>query len=378
MSSNAQRHCYPLDSPPPLTNLMPFRLKSNNAPKLHSRWSEPIPSLIPHRRLGNGAFGLVWEVTRPDIVNENGEEVKYAAKITRKPESQDKYSKQLAQEDEEWVRSEARIMRELSHPNVVATSRSALSQKDLLQRESQSIIHDVIRQLLNAVAHFDTNYTLHRDLKPGNLLFRTYSTSSRSSDSSSSSSSSSAKMKEGLVVGDFGNARRNERRKAHKLCGTIGYLAPEQSKGEYTTKVDMWSVGSKQSNGNAEDFEIVMTNEMVDGIFITSNLWKFCSEDAKNFVRKCLEVDPDKRMSAHKALSHPWLREYRRDTGNNVEIPIRSKQLWSKGLSSVQQKASEALQEKAKGTATSTDPRKVQAMSSKDNGKGGHKHRGTK
>ncbi|EJD00335.1 Pkinase-domain-containing protein [Fomitiporia mediterranea MF3/22] len=436
MSVNAQRHSYALNSPPPLVNLTPFEVKSHKAPKHHDRWKDPIPYLTPCRKLGQWSFWpcmgvyiiltlLIPEVTRPDIKDGNGEEVKFAAKITKKPEIQDKESQKLAEEDEIWVNSEALIMRELRHPNVLEfygvfvndyawviiceyakggdLEERIKSRGPFREKEAKHYAW----QLVKAVAHFDSHHTLHRDLKPSNLLIRTYNTPSRSSDSSSSSSSSDEKVKEAVVVGDFGNARRNEKRKAHKLCGTLRYLAPEQSKGEYTTKVDMWSVGSivselltksntydaigyhrvlkaKQSKDNTEDFEIVMTNAMIDRIFNT-NIWRFISNDAKSFVRRCLEVDPERRMSAHEALEHPWISEYKRNAVEKTEIPIRTKQSQRKNSISAKHgtprssQRSEDLEGRktAAGSALSQHQKVNASTDTKDARKGGRRH-GTK
>jgi calcium/calmodulin-dependent protein kinase I len=37
--------------------------------------------------------------------------------------------------------------------------------------------------------------------------------------------------------------------------------------------------------------------------------WSNVSESAKEFIRKCLNVDPAERLTAHAALGHPFLAE---------------------------------------------------------------------
>ncbi|KAK6617877.1 hypothetical protein RUM43_014106 [Polyplax serrata] len=84
----------------------------------------------------------------------------------------------------------------------------------------------LMQQLLRAVAHLHDNWILHRDLKTSNLLLS---------------------HKGVLKVGDFGLAREygSPLKIYTPIVVTLWYRAPElllQSK-EYTTSIDMWSVG---------------------------------------------------------------------------------------------------------------------------------------
>ncbi|XP_011262301.2 cyclin-dependent kinase 11B isoform X1 [Camponotus floridanus] len=84
----------------------------------------------------------------------------------------------------------------------------------------------LMQQLLRAVAHLHDNWILHRDLKTSNLLL-----SHRGI----------------LKVGDFGLAREygSPLRQYTPIVVTLWYRAPELllSDKEYSTPVDMWSVG---------------------------------------------------------------------------------------------------------------------------------------
>ena len=107
--------------------------------------------------------------------------------------------------------------------------------KSLLETERgrflQSEVKCLLQQLLRAVAYMhDTCWLIHRDLKTSNLL---YSNNGH------------------LKVADFGLARLysagsgGERLRMTPLVVTLWYRAPELLLGEpnYTTAVDMWSVG---------------------------------------------------------------------------------------------------------------------------------------
>ena|SRR5436190_21163669 len=84
----------------------------------------------------------------------------------------------------------------------------------------------LMQQLLRAVAHLHDNWILHRDLKTSNLLL-----SHRGI----------------LKVGDFGLAREygSPLRQYTPIVVTLWYRAPELllSDREYSTPIDMWSVG---------------------------------------------------------------------------------------------------------------------------------------
>lgn len=83
-----------------------------------------------------------------------------------------------------------------------------------------------MQQLLRAVTHLHDNWILHRDLKTSNLLL-----SHRGI----------------LKVGDFGLAREygSPLRQYTPIVVTLWYRAPELllSGKEYSTPIDMWSVG---------------------------------------------------------------------------------------------------------------------------------------
>lgn len=44
-----------------------------------------------------------------------------------------------------------------------------------------------------------------------------------------------------------------------------------------------------------------------DYSFTPLEYWKGISLQARDFIKRCLTVDPNNRMSAHEALSHPWI-----------------------------------------------------------------------
>ncbi|CAK9780368.1 Pkinase-domain-containing protein [Cutaneotrichosporon oleaginosum] len=90
----------------------------------------------------------------------------------------------------------------------------------------QSEVKTIMRQLLSAVAHCHSLWILHRDLKTSNLLMNNRGQ---------------------IKVADFGLARKfgDPLGDMTQLVVTLWYRAPELLLGskEYTTAIDMWSIG---------------------------------------------------------------------------------------------------------------------------------------
>ena len=48
---------------------------------------------------------------------------------------------------------------------------------------------------------------------------------------------------------------------------------------------------------------------VADYSFTPFEYWRGVSEDARKFIKRCLTIDPTQRMTAHEALSHPFVAE---------------------------------------------------------------------
>lgn len=141
-----------------------------------------------------------------------------------------------------------------------------------------------------------------RDLKPENLLLES--------------------KKEGspIKVIDFGTSRQfNSAIKMNQKFGTILYMAPEVLKGKYDQKCDIWSCGvicyillcGYPPFNDRIDTVIIEKIKKADLVFPPEE-WNQVSLEAKDFVRKLLNPDPDSRLSASEALKHPWILKRRR------------------------------------------------------------------
>ncbi|XP_042060602.1 CDPK-related protein kinase-like isoform X1 [Salvia splendens] len=156
----------------------------------------------------------------------------------------------------------------------------------------------VMIQILNVVSFCHLQGVVHRDLKPENFLF-----TSKEEDST-------------LKAIDFGLSdfvKPDER--LNDIVGSAYYVAPEVLHRAYSTEADVWSIGviayillcgSRPFWARTESgiFRAVVKAEPT----YEEQPWPTLSSEAKDFVKRLLNKDPRKRMSAAQAMCHPWLR----------------------------------------------------------------------
>jgi len=172
---------------------------------------------------------------------------------------------------------------------------------------------DLIRATLSAVAYLHDHGIVHRDLKPENLLFRTPEDNAD------------------LLIADFGLSRIMDEEQFHVLtttCGTPGYMAPEIfRKTGHGKPVDIWAIGvityfllcgytPFDRDSNLEEMQAIL---VADYSFTPLEYWRGVSLTAREFIRRCLTVDPAARMTAHEALSHPWITELGKNNADGEE-----------------------------------------------------------
>ncbi|KAK4777492.1 hypothetical protein SAY87_017679 [Trapa incisa] len=172
---------------------------------------------------------------------------------------------------------------------------------------SEEDAKDVMVQILTAVAFCHLQGVVHRDLKPENFLYTAKSANSP------------------LKAIDFGLSdyvKPDER--LNDIVGSAYYVAPEVLHRSYGTEADMWSIGviayillcgSRPFWARTESgiFRAVLK---ADPSF-DENPWPSLSPEATDFVKRLLNKDYRKRMTAAQALSHPWLASH-----PDVKIPL--------------------------------------------------------
>ena len=112
---------------------------------------------------------------------------------------------------------------------------------------------------------------------------------------------------------DFGTAYKLTRPKVkcNELVGTVSYMAPEIIRGFFTDKCDLWSCGvilyillTSKSPFKCKKKEETLEKILKHEIDYDCDLWNEVSANAKDLVKKLLEKDPFKRISADMALKH--------------------------------------------------------------------------
>ncbi|XP_010558347.1 PREDICTED: CDPK-related kinase 5-like [Tarenaya hassleriana] len=165
----------------------------------------------------------------------------------------------------------------------------------------------VMIQIFNVVAYCHLQGVVHRDLKPENFLFMSKEENSQ------------------LKAIDFGLSdyvRPDER--LNDIVGSAYYVAPEVLHRSYSTEADIWSVGvivyillcgSRPFWARTESgiFRAVLK---ADPSF-DEPPWPSLSSEARDFVKRLLNKDPRKRLTAAQALSHPWIKN-----SNDVKVPL--------------------------------------------------------
>ncbi|KAI5101882.1 calcium/calmodulin-dependent protein kinase type IV-like, partial [Silurus meridionalis] len=249
--------------------------------------------------LGRGATSVVYRC------EEKQTEKLYAAKVLKKTI------------DKKIVRTEIGVLLRLSHPNIIRLKEIFETETEIsliLELVTGGELFDrivergyyserdaahVIKQILEAVAYLHENGVVHRDLKPENLLYADLSIDAP------------------LKIADFGLSKIIDEQVTMKtVCGTPGYCAPEILRGNtYGPEVDMWSVGVIlyillcgfepffDPRGDQYMYSRILN---CDYEFV-SPWWDEVSLNAKDLVSKLIVLDPQKRLSVHQALGHPWV-----------------------------------------------------------------------
>ncbi|KAK3024532.1 hypothetical protein RJ639_043724 [Escallonia herrerae] len=165
----------------------------------------------------------------------------------------------------------------------------------------------IMVQILSVVAFCHLQGVVHRDLKPENFLFTSKDENSQ------------------LKAIDFGLSdfvRPDE--KLSDIVGSAYYVAPEVLHRSYGTEADVWSVGvvayillcgSRPFWSRTESgiFRAVLKADLN----FDEAPWPSLSLEAKDFVKRLLNKDPRKRMTAAQALGHPWIRTF-----NDIKAPL--------------------------------------------------------
>jgi len=164
---------------------------------------------------------------------------------------------------------------------------------------TESVAAETTSQMLLSIGYLHNNNVVHRDLKLENWLYETEEQDSK------------------LKLIDFGFSKVFDKHtKMHQSCGSVAYVAPEVLRRSYSGgNCDMWSLGVivfmllsgyPPFYGRTEEKMILLIEQ--GRYHMRNERWDRISESAKDFVRKLLEMDENRRLTADQALRHPWIR----------------------------------------------------------------------
>ncbi|KAE8672613.1 CDPK-related protein kinase [Hibiscus syriacus] len=189
----------------------------------------------------------------------------------------------------------------------------------------------VMIHILNVVSFCHLQGVVHRDLKPeGFLIVRLSKICPRDCSNFSyfldqnflfTSKDENSQLKAiDFGLSDF--VKPDER--LNDIVGSAYYVAPEVLHRSYSTEADVWSIGviayillcgSRPFWARTESgiFRAVLK---ADPSFDEAP-WPSISSEARDFVKRLLNKDPRKRLTAAQALSHPWIKNY-----NDMKVPL--------------------------------------------------------
>lgn len=316
------------------------RLQSSSAAD-SSRTGVFVDFSIKDEVVGQGAFATVKKAV------ERSTGKTFAAKIM---------SKRKVMGNMEGVTRELEVLRKLNHPKIVRLKgfyedeefyyllMEFVSGGDLMDfvaahgSVGEDAGREITRQVLEGVKYIHSQGISHRDLKPDNILIE---------------------QDDPVLVKitDFGLAKVQGKGTFMKtFCGTLAYVAPEviagkgnaeenEKRNEYSSLVDMWSMGCLvyviltghlPFSGSTQE---QLYKQIRNGSYHEGPLKDFrISDEARDFIDTLLQVDPNSRPTAQKALEHPWIKMghvTHRDGGDWSQVSL------SQSLS--QQKALEGM-----------------------------------
>lgn len=273
-----------------------------------SNYRPTLDDFEPIMVLGKGTYGKVL------LVKQKSTGKLYAQKQLKKV-SLLMNDDQINEVNLERTLNEKKILERVNHPNIVKLYYAFqdfdkvylileyldggelfyhLSQEAFLPEPKASYY---IAQLILALRYLHLNLkVIYRDLKPENCMLNSSGN---------------------LVLTDFGLSKVNDNDKTNSFIGTIQYMAPEILKNEqYSYEVDWWSLGciSFDLLTGSPPFTGNNNKKITEKILASKKNLKFpfyLSLDAKDFLRKLLNTNIDKRVNLDREEEFEAIKKHR-------------------------------------------------------------------
>jgi len=211
------------------------------------------------------------------------------------------------------IRNEIMMMKLSKHPNVVDHRGTYLKDEKLwvvmeymdggaltevisICQISEPQIACICKEILKALVAIHEGDRIHRDIKSDNVLIT---------------------MKGDIKLADFGYCAQltESVQQRSSVVGTPYWMAPELIKGmKYGTSVDIWSMGIAAIE-MAEGDPPYLDFPPLRALFLIATHGAPSLKDPdnwsntfKNFLGKCLELEPSERATAKQLLEHPFLK----------------------------------------------------------------------
>jgi calcium-dependent protein kinase len=349
--------------------LGPDNLKIKSSNFVLKREGFPSEMYENLQELGSGTYGVVFKVKHKMSNNLR------AMKIIKK-----EFVMEGVNSSE--IEQEINILKNLDHPNILKVFEffqdsenyyiitDLCEQGDLeymldnMHRLDEIVVKILMHQILSSVGYLHSHKVIHGDLKLQNILIESVNSSHRTSFKSSvrmdmhkfHQSSNSSKLNTGenldssndidfylnnmsnyeIKLIDFGCSKIFGKGKS--LSGIIGtplYCSPEIIENKYNEKCDIWAcgiimyillAGFPPFDGDTE--EEIFRNIKKGNLDFKHKEFNNISDHALDLIKKLLDLNQDKRLSAKKAITHPFFKEIN-NQANSMKKKVDNKVLLS-------------------------------------------------
>ena len=273
--------------------------------------SKPEENYRIKKRLGKGSFGNVFKVEHKFT-----KEIR-AMKIIKNPLS---YNRNPL---DKKLMKEISVLKELEHPNIIKIFEYYIDEHNLyivtelvsggelydtivkFQKFNEKKAAYIMFQILSALNYLHSRGVVHRDIKPENILVV-------KPDKASKKTLDEDEIN--IKIIDFGASNFFKTNEILTLkVGSPYYIAPEVLNKCYNEKCDIWSAGVVlyvMLTGNFPFFGLTqqqLYENIKSGKYRTEGKeYEAISQKAKDLIRKMLELNPTKRLSASDCLKTPF------------------------------------------------------------------------